>query len=162
MTATEQPTLFHIVFTEDERDPARETKWHRTLREAFPKGRKPKFYVQADMTQEEFEAMTGRSDVETHIGHILEHSDGPGVFGIQEALMEVTRLTDTITMIDNTLEPVDTEDLDAAGWEALVHVMVETLDMDWDVQRDMVTPEFVRLHRERISRFMQPRDDLDD
>ena len=156
MTSPMQPTMFHIVFTEAETDPAFETGWHQAIRESFPHDRTPKFRMEVQMTRAEFMQMTGTPDIEDHIGYVLEHRDGPGIFGIDTATFEVDRLSDAVMEVDNSLSPVNTEELTAEGWQALLHVMKETLDMDWKVQREIINDSFVERHQNMIGRFMRP------
>ena len=155
-----EATLFHVVFSESDYDPERETPWMKTLFESFPQERQPKFWVSVEMTEEEFQSMTGKDDIVNNIGYVEEHYDGPGVFGVDMALHEIDDLVDAINEADgHAWQLREHDDITPPGWQAMVEVMERTLDLDWDVQSEIVDGDFVDQHRDKIALFMEPASD---
>ena len=151
------PTRYHIVFTESTSDPAAQTAWHQGIRETFPTDPPPQFRIEANMTAAEFRLMTGEPDPTPHLGYVIEHYDGPGVFSVDMAKHETDSLYQAINEADEERWlPIDTDELDPEGWQCLLDVMKATLSLDWEVQSDIVDANFVNSNRDKISRFMQP------
>ena len=147
-------TLYHIAFTQSASDPAHGAAWHRAIREAFPEDRPPELRMTASMTLEEFRAMTGRDDPQSHIGYLLEHYDGPGLFGIDMARGELDDLDEAIQEASGgRLRIVAEEDMSPEGCQAFLHVMTQTLDVDWKVQPNLVNRDFLKTHEEEIALF---------
>lgn len=160
VTQVAAETKFDVVFTESTYDPAYETPWHKSLREAFPPDEPLTFWVNATMTAAQFRAMTGTDDISGHIGYVLEHYDGPGVFGADMAAHETDALSDAINDADgNNWDPIDPDELTPEGWQALLSVMKDVLNMDWNVQRDLVDDAWVENNRDKIALFMKPASD---
>ena len=156
-TQVAEETKFDVVFTESDFDPAQSTGWYQSLMAAFPDDRKPTFWVMACMTLDEFKTMTGRDDILNNIGYVLEHYDGPGVFGADIASDQLDALCDAINEADGECwDPIDPEQLTTEEWQALLSVMKDTLSLDWEVQSDLVDEEFMTKNREKIDLFMKP------
>ena len=155
MTSPEaNPTLFHVGFDEDSIQEFPNLAWLANLLAVFPEDRKPQIHITADMTHAEFTAMTDRDDVENHIAYLLEHSEGPGFYGLRYASIfgDLESFQEAIEAATRRYVPA-LEDLDAAAQQALLATMVQTLDFDWKINADVIDHQFLAQHEDKIKLF---------
>ena len=150
---------FHVAFTEHA-DHATPIPWLAQLKQSFADDRQPEVHVTALMTREEFEAMTGRDDIENFIGYLLEHYEGPAIFGIDMAKHHMEDLVEEI----NEHLPEDMpglqarsfDDIPAEGWEAAISMMQGVTDFDWKLQSELINEDLVKEYLEQIPLFTEP------
>lgn len=161
---TKQPTsetVHSVVFTMSSNE-IKDTAWRKAIDEAFDEGELINVYVCANMTSEAIRKMTSQDDISLSLGKLLEHYDGPGVYGMEFALRDREDLAEYInTRTNEQLEPIPEEMLDDDALGAVIDVITKTLDLDWKVQYDLVNEEFIEKNRQSIDKFMRPATDDD-
>ena len=155
-------TVHSVVFTMSSNE-IKNTAWRDAIDDAFDEGELTNVYVCANMTSEAIRKMTGQDDIGPSLGKLLEHYDGPGVYGMEFALHDRDDLAEYISIRTNEqLEPIPEEMLDDDALGAILDVITQTLDLDWKVQYDLVDEEFIEKNRQSIDMFMRPPTDDDD
>ena len=93
--------------------------------------------VEAKVTLDEFEQLTGHRDIKPHIASMVQHCEADFPLYASEALEKIEEIAESLS--ESTSEnwvPRPEASLDLDGTCNMIEFLVETLDSDWKFDQD--------------------------
>ncbi len=150
--AAQPKTRYPVIIQPGERP---ETTWQDELMHAG--GTPMEVYVIGSMTREQHRRVAGHQHIESDLGYLRSHPEGPTVLDIHLAHQDASAMADAWrTQTSEEWEATPLGELDPPALLALINTVNEALDSEMDVAYERFDDEFVARHRDAWAMFMRP------